>query len=126
MASGPDPDHIADLFGGLGEVRVRRMFGGAGLYLGDAMFGLWADDVIYLRTDDALAADLAQAGSAPFVYDGKGKPVTMPYWRLPDAALDDPDEAVAWARRAVMPAEAAAAEKRARAARKAARQAGEG
>ena len=30
-----------------------------------------------------------------------GKPTSMPYWTLPDAALDDPDMACDWARRAL-------------------------
>ena len=45
----------------------------------------------------------------------------MPYWRLPESALDDPDEAAGWARRSLIPAERAAAEKRAAKERKAAR-----
>lgn len=93
------------------------MFGGAGLFLDDAMFGLIAEGVIYLRADAALAADLEAEGALPFTYAGKDKPVTLPYWSLPDAALDDPDAALAWARRAMVPAEAAAAGKRARKAR---------
>jgi DNA transformation protein len=41
--------------------------------------------------------------------------------RLPDSALDDPGEALDWARRSLVPAELAAAEKRAAKARKAAK-----
>lgn len=121
--SAPDAAFIADLFGALGPVRVRRMFGGAGVYLGDAMFALVANDMIYLRTDDALAADLAAEGSAPFVYTGKHAPVTLPYWRLPETALDDPDIAAAWALRALVPAEAKAEDRRAAKARTAMRRA---
>ncbi|MEO0622576.1 MAG: TfoX/Sxy family protein [Pseudomonadota bacterium] len=114
---------IRDHLSGLGPITTRRMFGGAGVFLGDAMFGLVADDTLYLRTDADLAEALASEGSEAFTYTGQAKPITLPYWRLPDAALDDPDEALAWARRALVPAEAAAAEKRAAKARKAARKA---
>jgi DNA transformation protein len=41
-----------------------------------------------------------------------GKWEETSYWRLPEAALDDPDEAVAWARKALAVAEAKAATKR--------------
>lgn len=112
---------VLDLLAPLGPVSARRMFGGAGVYVGDAMVGLIADETLYLRTDDALMADMQAAGGVPFVYDGKAKPVTMPYCTLPDSALDDPDEALAWARRSLAPAEAAAAQKAAAKARKAAR-----
>jgi len=104
---------VGDLFAGLGPVRVKRMFGGGGVYLDDVMIALIAGETLYMRTDEALAAEYAAAGSEPFVYEGRGKPVTMPYWRLPDSALDDPEEAVAWARRSLIPARRAAAKKRA-------------
>ncbi len=115
-------EHIRDLFAGLGHVEVRRMFGGAGVYVGDACFALLVDGTIYMRTDEVLGPDYAAAGSEQWVYAGGGRgPVAMPYWRLPESALDDPDEAAAWARRSLAPAERAAAEKRAAKARKEAR-----
>jgi len=104
-----------ELFAGLGAVRSRRMFAGAGLWHDGAMFALIANGSIYLRTDEALAHALAGAGSEPFVHESRGRPVTMPYWRLPERALDSPEEAVDWARRALVPAKAAAAARRARA-----------
>jgi DNA transformation protein len=122
VSAGPDAAALTALFAGLGPVRVRRMFGGAGVYLDDAMFAMVADGIIYLRTDPDLAAALEAEGAAPFVYSGgKGAPVERPYWRLPDAALDDPEAATAWARRALVPARAAAAKRAAARARKAAR-----
>src|ERR1700677_2726446 len=57
-----------ELLSGLGPVRGRRMFGGAGLYAGEVMFGLIDDEVIYLKADGALKADLAAAGSHAWVY----------------------------------------------------------
>jgi len=117
--------HVRDLFGGLGPIDIRRMFGGAGIYLGDAMFGLiYEDGLIYMRGDAGLGPDYEAEGCEQWVYEGKGKPVAMPYWRLPDSAMDDSDEAIAWARRSLVPAEAAAAEKRAAKARKLARKRG--
>jgi DNA transformation protein len=108
-------DLARELFAPLGPVRVRRMFGGAGVHVGEAMLALIADGTLYMKADGALAADYAAAGSTPFTYAGGAKPVTMSYWRLPDAALDDADLALGWARRSLAVAEAAA---RARAARK--------
>ncbi len=121
-----DPDqfseYLHDLFGALGPIRTRRMFGGAGVWLGDAMFALVVNDTIYMKADTDLAADYAAAGSDPFSYatrDGSG--TLTGFMRLPDAALDDPAQALAWARRSLVPAEAAAAAKRAAKARKQAR-----
>lgn len=117
--SGEFRAHVRDLFGALGPVEVRRMFGGAGVYLGDACFAILIDDAIFMRGDEALGSDYAAAGSDRWSYQRPGRaPVAMPYWRLPDSALDDPDEAAAWARRSLAPAERAAADKRARVARR--------
>ena len=33
----------------LGEVRARAMFGGYGIYLGERMFALVAEDTLYLK-----------------------------------------------------------------------------
>ena len=126
MAVSPEfAAHVRDLFHGIGPVAIRRMFGGAGIYLSDAMFGLiYEDGLIYMRGDAELGPAYEAEGSEQWVYDGQSKPVAMPFWRLPDSAMDDPDEALAWARRSLMPAEAAAAEKRAAKARKQARKRG--
>lgn len=105
---------VADLFAGLGQVRIRSMFGGAGVYCDDVMFALLADDAIYLKADAALSEALAKEGSGPFEWTPTsgpkaGQTVRMSYWRLPEAALDDPDSAVGWARRALTVARAAKA-----------------
>ncbi len=36
-----------------------------------------------------------------YTRDGSDKATAMPYWRVPDALLDDADETSAWARRAL-------------------------
>ena len=95
-------DMACALFAAVGPVRARRMFGAAGLYAGEVMFALVADDVIYLKADDALAAELEALGCGPFVVTtGDKPPQVMRYRRLPDAALDDPEAARAWGLRAL-------------------------
>ena len=103
----PDPaldatiEQARELLAGLGPISVRRMFGGAGLYSEGMIFCLIAFEEIFLKASGDFAAELEAMGSSPFVYEGKGKPVRMSYWRLPESALDDPDEAVALARKAL-------------------------
>lgn len=118
-------EHLADLFTGIGPIDIRRMFGGAGLYLGDACFAIvLGGERVMMRGDDVLGPEFQAEGGEQWVYQRPGrKPVAMPYWSLPDSALDDPDEACRWAERALGPARKAAAEKAAAKARKAARKA---
>lgn len=106
---------VEELFEGLGPVRIRRMFGGAGVYTGETMFALIDDEVIYLKTDEPLRAEMQAEGSVAWVYRrAAGKWEETSYWRLPETALDDPDEAVAWARKSLAVAEAKAAQKKSR------------
>ena len=114
-----DPDDIRDLFTGLGPVRVRRMFGGQGVFLDDLMFALEARGELYLKADAETASAFERAGSIQFVYTKDGRPMPMSYWRLPDAALDDPEEASRWGRLALEAARRSAlTKKKARAPRK--------
>jgi DNA transformation protein len=99
-------DYVLELLQGVGRVEARRMFGGAGIYRDGVMFALLDDDAVYFRVDDELEADLKAQGSVPWVYSMKrdGAVRDMGYWRMPETAADDPDEAVAIARRAYLAA----------------------
>jgi len=115
-------EHLGDLFGALGPFQTRRMFSGAGLFLDGAMFAIVIDDVLYMKADEELAKAYAAEGSEAFTYQTKDGPRTIAtLMRLPDSAMDDPDEALDWARRSLLPAERAAARTRVETARKAAR-----
>ncbi len=103
---------VEELFAGLGPVRFKRMFGVVGLYADDLIFGLIDEDTVYLQADAALRAELEAQGSVAWVYRFSSRPTgIMSYWRLPEAALDDPDEAAAWARKALAVARAKSAAK---------------
>jgi DNA transformation protein len=95
-------DFACELFASLGEVRARRMFGGAGIYGQGVMFALVSDDTIYLKAAGALADDLEAEGCEAFIFTPKsGKSAAMGYRRLPEAALDDAELAQSWGRRAL-------------------------
>ena len=115
-ASPPFQAFVIELLAGLGPVSIRRMFGGAGVYADAVMFALIDEDTLYIKADDALKAELGAAGSGPFIYipghtSRAGQPIDMGYWRLPEEALDEPDLAVGWARKALAVARAKAAAK---------------
>lgn len=85
----------------LGPVSVRRMFGGAGLYVDGRIVGLEIEGTLYLKTDAFTRERFAEAAGQPFAYDGKGKVVTTSYWTPPDEAMDSPEAMLPWARLAL-------------------------
>ncbi|MEQ9506772.1 MAG: TfoX/Sxy family protein [Hyphomonas sp.] len=113
MPKPPDPFHefVIEIFAPMGPVRIRRMFGGAGVFQDGLMFALLGDDTVYLKTDEALRADLVSEGCAPFLWTkpSTGEQIDMGYVSLPSSAMDDPDEASAWGKRAMSVARAKAA-----------------
>ena len=91
-------DFVVESLGPLGPVRARRMFGGYGIYLDRVMFALVADDVLYLKVDDANRGAFEALGLEPFRYEARGRTHTWSYYEAPDAGLDDPEVLYAWAR----------------------------
>lgn len=93
---------LRDQLSGLGPVRVRRMFGGAGIYCDGVMFALVSDDTLYLKADDVNRTDFEAESLGPFSYETRnGRTTIMSYWRAPEGLLDDPDELLTWARSAL-------------------------
>ena len=114
-----DAEFIRELFSEFGPVQVRRMFGGAGLFVDGLMFGLVTDGMIYLKADAETTPAFEREHCAPFGYSTKhGRRVLTSYWRLPDRLYDDAGELAQWARQALAVARKKAAAKPAAAVRK--------
>jgi DNA transformation protein and related proteins len=94
-------DHCLELLAPLGAVRAKRMFGGHGLYIDELFVALIAFERLYLKVDAQTQPTFALAGCEPFVYDGKGKPITMNYWTVPAEAMESPALMQPWARQAI-------------------------
>ncbi len=103
--------YLEELFEPIAGARFKRMFGGLGVFRDDVMFALVARERLYFKTDAETEPRFAAAGSEPFVYGGKGKPIRMSYWTAPDDALDDPELFQDWARLALEASRRAAAAK---------------
>jgi len=94
--------HCRELLSPLGAVRVRRMFGGHGLYVDDCFIALISADVLYLKTDEATRPAFEAAGSQPFGYTTHdGRRTVLSYWQAPDDAMDSPALMLPWARQAL-------------------------
>ena len=82
-----------ELFAGLGPLTQRNMMGGLCLYHEGTIFSILnADGSIWLKGAGAWADHMTAQGWPRWSYTRKdGKTTEMPYWLLPDSALDDPD-----------------------------------
>ena len=112
----PFVSHCVELLSPLGAVRVRRMFGGWGLYVEELFIALIAFERLYLKADATSRPAFETAGCEPFVYDAKGQAVSLGYWTAPADALDAPALMEPWARRAMQAALSARAARAPRAA----------
>lgn len=81
-----------DLFADLGQITTRKMFGGMCLYHDGIVFALLSSQGrLHLKAKGALVDELRDTGSEQFH--------NMPYWSMPESALDDAEEACTLARR---------------------------
>jgi DNA transformation protein len=87
------------------ELQAKPMFGGLGLYSGEVFFGIVAGDILYFKVDETTRADYERAGSQPFK-PYADRPVTMQYYSVPAAAVDDVAALAQWARRSIAVARA--------------------
>ncbi len=116
MAPAPLSDFVqmvCESLAPLGDLAVRRMFGGYGLYCDGLFFAIVADEVLYFKADDGNRADYEALGLRPFK-PSDDKPVTLAYYPPPESALDEPEELMLWARPALAAAARATALKGAR------------
>ena len=104
MVSNNVVDLLSEMLRPLGTVSVRRMFGGAMVYIDGVALGLLDNDVLYLKADDTNKGMFEAEGQGPFVYEGKTKPVAMSYWRVPERLYDEPEEMAEWGHAALQAA----------------------
>jgi DNA transformation protein len=109
-------DFLRDQIAPLGPIAPRRMFGATGLFCEGVMFGVVAEDMLYLRVDDHNRAAFKEAESyPPLSYEKQGRVIDLSFWRVPDRLFDEPDDLIDWARAALAAAHrVAAASSRAR------------
>jgi DNA transformation protein len=90
--------HCVELLSASGAVRVRRMFGGWGLYLDELFVALILNEQLYLKVDEQSKERFAAEGCAPFVYQAAGKTVSGGFWSAPPEAMDSPALMAPWLR----------------------------
>lgn len=106
-------DCLLQLFEPLGKLKIRRMFGGSGVYSGEDLFALIDKDQVYVKVDDELRERLLADGGEPFEWTNPdtGKAMKMNFVSLPDAVRKDYKEMREWGRLALGVAQNARREK---------------
>jgi DNA transformation protein len=106
----------------LGAVTMRRMMGGATLYLDGTIFAILDEAELWFKADAETDPAWDAAGRERFTMEMDGRIASMNYRRAPEDVYDDPEAMQRWARLAVEAGARAAAKKKPR--RKAQRGAG--
>ncbi len=93
-----DIAYTHEIFEELGDITSRKMMGGLSIYCNGVIFSILdSQGTLYLKAKGGFEKEMEAAGAVQFGAD-TGK--TMCYWTMPCSALDDPDIALDWARRA--------------------------
>ena len=86
----------------LGSMKVRKMFGGYGIYQDGIFFALIANNILYFKVDDSNRLMYESHGSKPFSYAGKNNTtVIMSYWEVPADILENHNTLIEWVKKAV-------------------------
>jgi DNA transformation protein and related proteins len=89
------------------------MFSKTGVFCNGLMLGIVTEDTLYFRIDEQNRAAFKEAEAyPPLNYRKQGSTINLAFWRAPDRLLDEPDELIAWARKALEAAARVAAKRR--------------
>lgn len=97
----PFAQYTMEILEDAGEVRIKAMFGGYGIYLDETMSAIIVKDTLFFKVTGLNQADYEAAGTGPFLFVPKsGKPSKMSYWEVPAEVLENKELLVDWFRTA--------------------------
>ena len=91
--------YVLDQLHGLRDMESRAMFGGHGIYQGTMFFAIVHRGRLFFRVDEDTRPEYEAHGMKPF-RPGSGQTLKR-YYELPADVLEDANEVVRWARKAV-------------------------
>ena len=98
-------DYVAELLEPSGNVTVRSMFGGYGIFESGDMFALiTSEERLYFKVGDSNRAEYETSGSEQF-----GR---MPYYEIPEEVVENADVLAEWAAKSIEIAHAAKSKKK--------------
>ncbi len=85
----------------LPNVKAKSMFGAYGLFSAGKIFGIVDQGRLYFKTDAQTEVQYTGRGMPPFTYEMRGRVWTMAYHEVPPEVLEQRQELIIWAGRAV-------------------------
>lgn len=83
-------DFVHEALAPIGRIRIRRMFGGAGVYADDLFFAILDDGQLYLKADTESQPLFEAEGLARFTFTKKdGTVEKMRYFAAPEEVFED-------------------------------------
>ena len=103
MPVSPDyKEFVGELLTPLGAITIKPFFGGLEVKYGEVQFAWVLSDVLYFKVDDGNRADYEEAAVGPFMYERDGREIMIrKLYEVPAFLFDEPDEMLAWARKAI-------------------------
>jgi DNA transformation protein and related proteins len=89
-------DMVADHMHFVPDLRVKRMFGGYGVFREARMFALIADDRLYFKCDAKSRPLFEAKGLAAFSYEARGRTHSLGYFEAPPEVFEEIDAMREW------------------------------
>jgi DNA transformation protein len=83
----------------IGDITVRPMFGGHGIFWRNVIFGMVFRERLYLKVDEQSKGEYLDRGMGPF--RPNERQTLKSYYEVPPEILDDREELLSWAREAI-------------------------
>ncbi len=82
-------DYLAEQLRFVAGLRIRRMFGGYGVFDDALMFAIVVDDTLYLKADAEVRGEFEARGLSPFTYTSQGKTNRLHYYEAPPEVFEE-------------------------------------
>jgi len=103
-------EYILDQLSEFGEVDIKRMFGGVGIFKDGLMSAKIGGDTFRLKVDETKAKGFEGRGMKPYYSEKKKK--GMPYWEVPVDVIKDRSKLAQWTNNSFAIAQKIAAKKK--------------
>ncbi len=101
--------YVQEQFALFGDIEIKKMFGGIGIFTNGVMFAMIANDTLRFKVDETNRQQYEERDMRPFFSGSKKK--GMPYWEVPPDILDDRSLLKEWANQSLKIAQKAAGKK---------------